>query len=58
VNCDGNVFHENICSTLPPTLNYFPIILIISITFVGVSVIIIYLNLKRFKRPQQDLDFL
>jgi len=35
-----------------------PIILIVSITIVGVSIIIIYLNRKRFRRPQQDLEFL
>jgi len=57
VNCQGNVIQDNDC-TLPPSLNYLPNILIISITIVGISVFIIYQNHKRFKKPQQDLEFL
>ncbi len=41
-----------------PSLNYLPIILIISITIFGVSVFIIFKNRKRFRKPQQDLEFL
>ena len=57
VGCQGNIFKDNDC-TLTPSLNYLPTILIISITIVVVSVFIIYQNRKRFKRPQQDLEFL
>ncbi|MHA2036988.1 MAG: NosD domain-containing protein [Promethearchaeota archaeon] len=53
----GNVIQNNDC-TLTPSLAYFPIILIISIPIVGVSVFIIYQNGKKFKKPQEDLDFL
>jgi len=53
--CEGNIFKNNDCSS---GMEYLPIILIISITIVGVSVFIIYQNRKRFKRPQQDLEFL
>ncbi len=56
-NCQGNIFKDNDC-TLTPSLNYLPSILIISIAIIGVSVFIIYQNRKRFKRPQQDLEFL
>jgi len=35
-----------------------PIILIISTTIVGVSVFIVYKNRKKFRKPQQDLEFL
>jgi len=55
--CQENIFKDNDC-ILMLSLNYLPNVLIISITIVGVSVIIIYLNRKRFKRPQQDLEFL
>jgi len=57
INCQGNVIHDNDC-TLTPSLNYFSIILIISITIIGVSVFMIQQNAKKFKRPQEDLDFL
>jgi parallel beta-helix repeat protein len=56
-DCEGNVIRDNDC-TLMPSLNYFPIILIIGITIVGVSVFIIFQNRKRFRKPQQDVDFL
>jgi hypothetical protein len=39
-------------------MEYLPIILIISITIVGVSVFIIYQNRKKFKKVREDLDFL
>jgi parallel beta-helix repeat protein len=55
--CKGNVIQDNVC-TLPPSLNYFPIILIISITIIGVAVFIIYQNRKKFRKPQEDLEFL
>ena len=62
IDCRGNEFKDNEGCRYPkitePPLEYLPSILIISITFVGVSVIIIYLNRKRFKKPQQDLEFL
>ncbi|MFX0138231.1 MAG: hypothetical protein ACFFDN_31610, partial [Candidatus Hodarchaeota archaeon] len=57
VDCEGNVIQDNDC-TLMPSLNYFPIILIISITIIGVAVFIIYQNRKKFRKPQEDLDFL
>ncbi|MFX0083973.1 MAG: NosD domain-containing protein, partial [Candidatus Hodarchaeota archaeon] len=57
VNCQGNVIQDNVC-TLTPSLNYFPIILIISITIIGVAVFVIYKNHKRFRKPQEDLEFL
>ena len=57
VNCQGNVIQDNDC-TLTPSLNYLPIILIISTTIVGVSVFIVYKNRKKFRKPQQDLEFL
>ncbi|MFX1378057.1 MAG: nitrous oxide reductase family maturation protein NosD [Promethearchaeota archaeon] len=57
IDCQGNVIHDNDC-TLAPSLNYFSIILIISITIIGVSVFMIHQNAKKFKRPQEDLDFL
>ena len=56
-DCEGNIFKNNDC-TLTLSLNYLPNILVISITIVGISVFIIYQNRKRFKRPQQDLEFL
>jgi parallel beta-helix repeat protein len=57
VDCQGNVIQDNDC-TLTPSLNYFPIILTISIPIVAVSVFIIYQNRKRFRKPQEDLEFL
>ncbi|MFX0000846.1 MAG: nitrous oxide reductase family maturation protein NosD, partial [Candidatus Hermodarchaeota archaeon] len=55
--CEGNVIQDNVC-TLLPSLNYFPIILIISITIIGVAVFIIYQNREKFRKPQEDLEFL
>jgi parallel beta-helix repeat protein len=57
VDCQGNVIQDNDC-TLTPSLNYFPIILIISTAIIGASGFIVYKNRKRFRKPQQDLDFL
>ncbi len=57
VDCQGNVIQDNDC-TLTPSLNYLPSILIISITIVGISVFIIDQNRKRFRKPQEDLEFL
>ncbi len=57
ISCQGNVIQDNDC-ILPPTLNYLSPILIISVIIVGISVFIIYQNGKKFKKPQQDLDFL
>ena len=57
VNCLGNVIQDNDC-TLAPSLAYFPIILIISIPIIAVSGFIIYQNRKRFRKPQEDLEFL
>jgi parallel beta-helix repeat protein len=57
LNCQGNVIQDNVC-TLTPSLNYLPIILFISICIVGVSVFMIHKNGKKFKKPQEDLDFL
>jgi len=57
INCQGNIIQDNDC-TLTPSLNYLPTILIISISIVGVSVFMIYKNGKKFKKPQEDLDFL
>jgi parallel beta-helix repeat protein len=57
VNCQGNIIQDNDCK-LPPSLNYFSPILIISVTIIGISVFIIYQNGKKFKKPQEDLDFL
>jgi len=58
MDCEGNIFENNDCTLLPitPSLNYLPIILIIFIPLVGFCVFIIYLNRKRFKRPQKDLE--
>ena len=60
VNCHGNAIQDNDCTLPPitPSLNYFPIILIISIPILGVSVFMIYENGKKFKKPQEDIDFL
>jgi len=52
-----NVIQDNDC-TPTPSLNYLPIIFIISIAIVGVSVFMILKNRKMFKKPQEDLDFL
>jgi parallel beta-helix repeat protein len=57
VDCQGNVIQDNDC-TLTPSLNYFPIILIISTAIIGASGFIVYKNGKKFKKPQEDLDFL
>ena len=57
VDCQGNVIQDNDC-TLTPSLAYLPIILTISIPIVVVSVFIIYQNRKRFRKPQEDLEFL
>ncbi|MFW9940078.1 MAG: nitrous oxide reductase family maturation protein NosD [Candidatus Thorarchaeota archaeon] len=57
ISSQGNVIQDNDC-TLPRSLNYFSSILIISVTIIGVSVFIIYKNGKKFKKPQEDLDFL
>jgi parallel beta-helix repeat protein len=57
VNCRENVIKDNDC-TLTPSLTYFPIILIISIPIIAVSVFIIHQNRKRFRKPQEDLEFL
>ena len=57
VNCQGNLFQDNDC-ILTPSLVYFPIILTICIPVIGVSVFIIYENRKRFRKPQEDLEFL
>jgi parallel beta-helix repeat protein len=57
VNCQGNVIQDNEC-TITTSLVYFPIILTISIPILGISVFIIYQNHKRFRKPQEDLEFL
>ena len=57
VNCRGNIIQDNNCTTTP-SLAYFPIILTISIPIIAVSVFIIYQNRKRFRKPQEDLEFL
>jgi parallel beta-helix repeat protein len=57
LNCQGNLIYDNDC-TLAPSLAYFPIILTIIIPIMAVSVFIIYQNRKRFRKPQEDLDFL
>jgi parallel beta-helix repeat protein len=57
VNCQGNVIQDNDC-TSKPSLVYFPIILAICIPIIGVSIFIIHQNRKRFRRPQEDLEFL
>lgn len=57
VNCQGNVIQYNEC-TITTSLVYFPIILTISIPILGISVFIIYQNHKRFRKPQEDLEFL
>ena len=57
VNCQGNVIQDNDC-TSKPSLVYFPIILAICIPIIGVSVFIIHQNRKRFRKPQEDLEFL
>jgi len=59
IDCRGNEFKDNEGCRYPNTsLEYFPIILIISIPILGVSVFMIYKNGKKFKKPQEDLDFL
>jgi len=59
IDCLGNEFKDNEGCIYPKTsLEYFPIILIISIPILGVSVFMIYKNGKKFKKPQEDLDFL
>jgi parallel beta-helix repeat protein len=57
VNCQGNVIQDNDC-TLTPSLAYLPIIFTIGITIIVVSVFIIDQNRKRFRKPQEDLEFL
>jgi parallel beta-helix repeat protein len=57
VNCRGNIFQDNECK-LRPSLTYFPIILTISIPIILASIFIIYQNRKRFRKPQEDLEFL
>jgi parallel beta-helix repeat protein len=57
LDCQGNVIQDNVCS-LAPSLNYFPIILTISITIVVISVFIIDQNRKKFKKVNEELDFL
>ncbi|MFX0044106.1 MAG: nitrous oxide reductase family maturation protein NosD [Candidatus Hodarchaeota archaeon] len=57
LNCQGNIINDNNCKP-EPSLAYFPIILTISILIVAVSVFIIYQNRKRFRKPQEDLEFL
>ncbi|NVM46118.1 MAG: right-handed parallel beta-helix repeat-containing protein [Candidatus Lokiarchaeota archaeon] len=57
LNCQGNVIQDNDCTTTP-SLNYLPSILIISTAIIGVSVFMIYKNGRKFKKPQEDLDFL
>jgi parallel beta-helix repeat protein len=57
IDCEGNIFKDNEC-TITPSLAYYPIILIISIPILSVSVFIIYQNHKRFRKPQEDLEFL
>ncbi|MHA2122440.1 MAG: right-handed parallel beta-helix repeat-containing protein, partial [Promethearchaeota archaeon] len=57
VNCQGNTIQDNDC-THTPSLAYFPIILTISIPIVAVAVFIIYQNRNRFRKPQEDLEFL
>jgi parallel beta-helix repeat protein len=57
MNCQGNIIQDNDC-TLAPSLAYFPIILTIIIPIMAVSVFIIYQNRKRFRKPQEDLDFI
>ena len=59
-NCQGNKVEDNDCTLPPitPSLNYLPTILIISSTIIGVSVFIIYQNRKRFRKPQEDIEFL
>ena len=60
INCQGNVIQDNDCTLPPitPSLNYFPIILIIIIPILGVSVFMVYKNGKMLKKPQEELDFL
>jgi parallel beta-helix repeat protein len=55
VNCQGNLIQNNVCM---PSLTYFPIILTIIIPIVAVSVFMIYQNHKKFRKPQDDLEFL
>ena len=61
-DCEGNVFKDNEGCRYPeitePPLEYFSIVLIIFIPILGVSVFMIYKNGKKFKKPQEDLDFL
>jgi parallel beta-helix repeat protein len=57
INCQGNIIKDNKC-TITPSLNYLPIILTITIPIVVVSTFIIYQNRKRFRNPQEDLEFL
>jgi parallel beta-helix repeat protein len=58
ISCQGNVIQNNYCTHITPSLNYLPFILIICISILGVSVFIIYQNRKRFRKPQDDLEFL
>jgi len=62
IDCHGNKFRDNEGCIYPKItelpLEYFPGILIISITIVGISVFIIDQNRKRFRKPQEDLEFL
>jgi len=57
LDCQENVIQDNDC-TSEVFLNYFPIVIIISTTIVGVSVFIIYKNRKKYRKPQHDLEFL
>jgi parallel beta-helix repeat protein len=57
LNCQGNIINDNDCKPAS-SLAYFPIVLTISIPIVAVSVFIIYQNRKRFRKPQEDLEFL
>ncbi len=57
VSCQGNIIQDNDCSQAP-SLTYFPIILAVSLPIVVVSGFMIYQNRKRFRKPQEDLEFL
>ena len=57
-SCQGNVIQDNDCTRITPSLNYLPLILIISITIVGVSIFIINKNRKKFKKVREDLEYL
>ena len=62
IDCSGNEFKDNEGCIYPkitePPLEYFSIILIISTAIIGASVFMIYQNGKKFKKPQEDLEFL